>query len=193
MPTLLSKVPLAVVIWLFPLAFLIHDGEEIATVEWWMRTNGGALRDRLGRLKLAGRRSLADSPLVRAVLARAEETNTARFSAIVAGLFVGICAAAALAASGSYLWVTGALIIFFVHIFTHLGQTLLARRYTPGVVTAVVIALPYSVWALGRLLADGAVTWATVWSSLPIGLAGVTALFVMGYALGRLLIRRGRA
>lgn len=29
----------AMMLWLLPVVFFIHDGEEIATMEWWLRKN----------------------------------------------------------------------------------------------------------------------------------------------------------
>lgn len=60
----------------------------------------------------------------------------------------------------------------------HLGQAALVRGYTPGVVTAPLVVLPYSVWAWRRLRAAGvpAAGWSSAVSGLamlPLALAGV--------------------
>lgn len=41
---------------------------------------------------------------------------------------------------------------YFLHAFVHLGQSLVLRGYTPGLVTAVLLVLPTSVYLYWRLL-----------------------------------------
>ncbi|HEY8416023.1 MAG TPA: HXXEE domain-containing protein [Thermaerobacter sp.] len=72
------------------MVLLIHDAEEILTVEAWMRAHAPPrLRQRFGH-----RRAVA------AVLDRMAATTTARFATIVACLFVAVCAASYLALRG---------------------------------------------------------------------------------------------
>lgn len=59
------------------------------------------------------------------------------------------------------------LAVFLLHVFTHLAQTIVLKLFTPGVVTAVLIAFPYSLYAFYRLLHDGVVSEADMgWSLL---------------------------
>lgn len=44
---------------------------------------------------------------------------------------------------------------FGLHGVVHLLQGLLTRGYTPGLLTAPTVVLPYSIWAWRRLKADG--------------------------------------
>lgn len=160
------------IIWLFPVVFLIHDGEEILTVERWLKANHEALAERLGGLRWGAR-----------VLKQAEMYTTAGFSTIVVCLFVGICAASYLAAQGQYVWFAAGLAVLFINVCTHLGQSLLLRRYTPGVFSAALLVLPYALVAYARLLTDGLLTWATIWLSVPLGLLATGLLFVAGNGL----------
>ena len=122
-------------IWAAPVAFLVHDAEEIATLERWLGLHAPAL-------------PAAARPLV--------GITTGQFAVAVGVLFVGILLAAAHGArqarrerlSIPFLLVAGALV---ANAVTHVAQAAYFRGYTPGVVTAVVILLPYGL-ALGRRL-----------------------------------------
>ena len=66
-----------------------------------------------------------------------------------------------------YLPYLAVLAVFLLHVFTHLAQSIVLRMYTPGVVTAVLIALPYSLYAFYRLLQENVVSEADIgWSLL---------------------------
>jgi hypothetical protein len=67
---------------------------------------------------------------------------------------------------------------FGVHGVVHLAQAALFRGYTPGVVTAPIVVIPYSVWAWRRLRRAGVPArgpGAAV-ATFPLLLAGVHAL-----------------
>jgi hypothetical protein len=116
-------------IWLGPFAFLLHDLEEIATVESWLRQHG--------------------AELPRFVQPFAGVT-TDQFAAVVAVLFIGYILAAwhgvhALRHARlplPFLFVTG---VFVANGLTHLAQALYFRGYVPGVITALLVNLPYGI------------------------------------------------
>lgn len=70
---------------------------------------------------------------------------------------------------------------------TGTAQSLLFRGYTPGIVSALLVVFPYCLYTYIRLFGAGIVTWSSIWSSLPLGLAAVVAIFLMGHLLGRKL------
>ncbi|GJM80264.1 hypothetical protein HMSSN139_27600 [Paenibacillus sp. HMSSN-139] len=74
--------------------------------------------------------------------------------------------------------------LFFLHVFTHVAQSLYLKMYTPGVVTAVLIVLPYSLLLFNRLLSENLVTWGEVLLSIPVGLL-VVPLVLVGHELGK--------
>ncbi|MFB9907377.1 HXXEE domain-containing protein [Allokutzneria oryzae] len=64
---------------------------------------------------------------------------------------------------------------FGLHSLTHLAQSALLRRYTPGVITAPLIVAPFSLWAL-KLLRDNGIPLRTRASSFlwfPVALGSV--------------------
>ena len=138
-------------IWLGPVAFLVHDAEEIVTIVPWLHAHRAQL-PALAR------------PLV--------GLDTRQVALAVAVLF-----AANMLAAGHGAWavrrgrvplpflvVTGA---FVANALTHLLQALYFGGYTPGVVTAMSVSLPYG-FAAGRALrragvaSAAALRWAVV-------------------------------
>ena len=63
-------------------------------------------------------------------------------------------------------------LILFANVFTHAGQTVLWGMYTPGVITAVLVVLPYTVIAFRTLKALHMIT-KTTWTTSPIMSVGM--------------------
>lgn len=126
-------------VWLFPVVFLIHDLEEILMVEWFWRQNTTGLVSLLPEAMRATTRELA-------------------WAVAVVGVFVVIATYTGLRALRAgrppLLFGVTASVLFF-NVFTHLAQSVLVVGYTPGVVTAVLLALPYTMYLRSRLAAEG--------------------------------------
>lgn len=128
--------------WAGPALFVVHDAEEILTVAPWLRAHQAELPS-----------------IVRPFAG----ITTGEFSIAVLLLFVGFLAVAAHGArrarqarlSLPFLLVAGA---FAANGITHLGQAALLRGYTPGVVTALLVVVPYGVLLGERLRRSGLVT-----------------------------------
>jgi uncharacterized membrane protein YeaQ/YmgE (transglycosylase-associated protein family) len=59
------------------------------------------------------------------------------------------------------------LFIFFAHVFTHIGQALYLKKYTPGVITSIIIVLPYSSYAYYRFLKEQVISGTDIlWSMI---------------------------
>lgn len=149
-----ERVDLVSVLWLFPIVFVFHDFEEILTVEQWLAHRGERV---LAKIPAFARRLLADT----------FRMNTRLFAQDVLWIYSFIVAAAAAAVFFSvYLPFLVMLAVFFLHVFTHAAQALLLRMYTPGVATAGLLVLPYSLYAYYRLLASGTISWDEIALSL---------------------------
>jgi hypothetical protein len=122
-------------IWAAPAVFVVHDGEELATMIPWLRQHRAALPDVV--------RSVADVSAHQLALA---------MLVLLAGLLAAAWDGARRARRGArptlFLLLAGALA---GNGLTHVGQALLFRGYTPGLVTALLIVLPYGL-GLGRQL-----------------------------------------
>ncbi|GAB6877556.1 HXXEE domain-containing protein [Thermaerobacter litoralis] len=66
-------------------------------------------------------------------------------------------------------------LILFVNVFTHVGQTVVLGMYTPGVVTAGLVVLPYTVSAFQTLRAHQLLTSET-WRVAPLMSAAMLAV-----------------
>lgn len=165
------------VIWLFVLVFVIHDGEEILTTEGWVKAYGGLL--------------LQKYPSAGPLLEKAAQT-TAQFSVTVMFLFVivlAVCywAARAPRPGAAVNAFTALLLVLAGNVVTHVGSTLLMGSYTPGVVTAVLVALPYCVFAIRRLVQEGLFTRRSVLMGLLSGALAVAPVLAAVHLAGRWL------
>ncbi|TNJ64492.1 HXXEE domain-containing protein [Paenibacillus hemerocallicola] len=151
-----AHIHLLSLLWLFPVLFLFHDFEEILTVEHWSRTNGERIMRTL-------------PSLARQLYASSFRMNTRQFAADVLWVYTVIVAATAAAVFFSfYLPYLAALAVFFLHVFTHAGQSLYLKSYTPGVITAIALVLPYSAYAYYRLLSEQIIDSGDILASLSI-------------------------
>ena len=123
--------PLSVLILVLPLplAFLLHDAEEVAVQHRWMENHSGALRQRFPRL--------------RQLLDRLQRLNTKAFAlAALEEFIVLLCATACVLADVPFaleLWAALCL-AFSLHVLLHLGQALAVRGYVPGLVTSILLS-----------------------------------------------------
>ena len=124
--------PLSVLILVLPLplAFLLHDAEEVAVQHRWMENHSGALRQRFPRL--------------RPLLDRLQRLNTKAFAlAALEEFIVLFCATACVLADVSFaleLW-AALFLAFSLHLLLHFGQAVAVRGYVPGLVTSILLSL----------------------------------------------------
>ncbi len=144
-------------------AWAVHDAEELATMARWTREARPWLEERFPGV-----------PWERVEVSQAH-VNTA--IGLVGGVVAGAAALGARTGGRSGVF-QAALAGFGVHGMVHLAQAALVRGYTPGVVTAPVVVIPYAVWAWRRLRDAGVPirpAGAGV-AAFPLVLAGVHAL-----------------
>jgi len=161
-----DKLPLPAVLLLFPVVFMVHDFEEILTVEKWTKQNKekvfALLPKKLHRFFWSS-----------------FHINTLEFAKDVFWIFLAITAAALIAVL--FQWYGFFLIflaIFFFHVFTHFGQSVLFKGYAPGVWTSLFLVLPYSLYAYYRLLHERAVQWEDLFWSF-IGMTAAACALIL--------------
>jgi len=185
-----DKLPLPAVLLLFPVVFMVHDFEEILTVEKWTKQNKekvfALLPKKLHRFFWSS-----------------FHINTLEFAKDVFWIFLAITAAALEFAKDVFwifLAITAAaliavlfqwygfflifLAIFFFHVFTHFGQSVLFKGYAPGVWTSLFLVLPYSLYAYYRLLHERAVQWEDLFWSF-IGMTAAACALILFLIRGR--------
>lgn len=137
-------------IWLFPIAFMLHDFEEVILGEPWLKKNAGEVLARLPR-----RVPAFLTRQIRDVFAK----SAGEFALSVGLIFALVSLSAFLALeAGQYAFFLLASGGFFLHGFMHVGQAVLLRRYVPAVITSLVIAIPYGLVLFPRLIQQGVVS-----------------------------------
>jgi hypothetical protein len=160
------------------LAWAVHDLEEVLAFEPWKRTAVPRLRARFPRVPAM-------------VWRRLESTSEQDFSLAVAivGVLMAAASAAGQASGGRSRYFQLMLAGLGLHTAGHLASTVGTRGYTPGVVTAPLVAAPFAVWAVRQLKA--ADTWEKLSKrDIVPGTALALAVFVGSHALARALNRR---
>ena len=150
-----SQLHLISVLWLFPILFMFHDFEEILTVEKWTKQNKEQV--------------LAVLPKsIRKYFYSSFQMTTVQFANDVFWIFLTITTATCLAVIFSFYYIFLMLLfIFFAHVFTHLGQAFYLRKYTPGVITSIILVLPYSSYTYYRLLKEQVISGTDIlWSTI---------------------------
>ena len=164
--------------WLLPLAFVIHDGEEILTMPRWIAEHRPLL-ERIAHTGAPARRVVDNLP-----------TTTAQVAVAVAVELAVLLLATVLFSRGprpgpALYFYAAALGVFTAHSLTHLGQTLLLGAYTPGVVTAVLIVPAAGVYLYQRLFEAGLLSRRSAWLSGFAGAVGIVPLLLTAHRLGK--------
>jgi hypothetical protein len=169
-------------IWLLFVAFLCNDGEELLTAEAWIRKNPDKYKFAPERLRLDPERSLtAQMAVAIAVVGAAMLTVTvvgARTYTTTGHLHPLFIAALALI-----------LLDGVKHILLSIGL----RGYSSGVVSAVLVQVPYSVYAFQRFFAAGLLTWGEVLRCGVVGVLLIGPLLGLGFALAKRVVPRAPA
>lgn len=170
-----SAISIQSLIWLFLVAFMLHDFEEIIRMEAWYEKHFEEIQKRVPK------------PFQK-IIQSAAQITTAQFSIAVCIEFIVFVPITFLAAEKNiYLLFLGFNMVLLLHVFMHLGQALFLRMAVPGVITAVSITLPYSVYLFYRLLAENLVEWTDIFISLPFGLL-LVPIVILGHKAGELFI-----
>ena len=131
----MSPKRLARILWLLPAIFIVHDTEELLTIPGWLALH------RLDLERMAERNALAAS------LVHTLATTTPQVAVGIGFLlivFVAVTAAASASLRrGPALYIYASLLgILFLHVHSHIGEGILFRGYSPGVITAILVIIP---------------------------------------------------
>jgi len=131
---------------LFPLAFILHDLEQLLFFEPWLKKNAGLIMERV-------------RPRLPAFLLKQLETvvneSTAQFAFPIGLIFILVCLSSYTAVQyGKYVFFLMAAGLFFMHGFIHIGQAILMRKCIPALITSLVIVLPYGIILFWNMLAS---------------------------------------
>jgi hypothetical protein len=79
------------------------------------------------------------------------------------------------------------MVLFFNAFIPHIGATIRFRMYSPGVVTAILITIPFSVYLFQRALTENMLTWNQIWILLGIAPFVMIAFTLAFLQIGKLL------
>ncbi len=123
-----------ILIALLPIIFMIHDFEEIIMFKPWLRKNRKELQERFPKFE----RFLAKNNYF--------DLSTSAFAMAVLHEFILISLVSILSLlCKSYFWWFGAFAVYTLHLFVHIVQWLVYRKYVPVIITSV-LTLPYCIY-----------------------------------------------
>ena len=154
-------------------AWLVHDVEEVLTATWWSRRT-------VPRLRADGWPGW---------LVDGAATSSARFTvaAAVVGVAVLLVAWHGARTGGRSPVFQAVVLVFGWHGLVHTGQAVLVRGYVPGLIAAVLCAVPYSIWAWRACGRNAQARRPSVVTVIGVAVAGI-ALTLAAQSLSWLLL-----
>ncbi len=145
---------------MFVLAFIIHDGEEIALVHKWLQAHGETLRK--------------NHPRFGHMLNHLQRLNTKAFAIAVLEELILLIAVTVYAINGGKyaieLW-SAVFMAFSIHLIIHIGQAVITRGYVPGLITSILL-LPFSYFGMHSIC--------NIFSIAHLCLLAATGILVIG-------------
>jgi hypothetical protein len=155
-------------LWLVPVFFLLHNLEEAPFMESWSRTL-----------------PLKIHPAV----------STRQFAIAVtfltlAGFLLTYLGIRYLPHSIGYVLILGLQAILLFNAFVpHIAASIRFRRYSPGVVTAVLITLPFSYYLFRRALDEPIINWNELWILFAVAPFAMVIFASLSLQIGKALDR----
>jgi hypothetical protein len=165
------------IVWLLPIVFMIHDFEEIIFIKSWINKNKDDLSEKFPKIS-------------KRFLLRLDNFSTSAFALAVATIFVSL----SLITLGSVLfdnyvlWLA-AFMGFFMHLFVHLGQWIILKRYIPAIWTTF-LALTYCVYTLHEIISSNIfqISEIILWTIVGLGLLGIN--FILAHKLSEMFDKK---
>jgi len=160
----LSNMSFGYLLWLVPVFFLLHNLEEAPFMEGWTK-----------------RLPLKIHPTI----------STRQFVVAVTGLTIGGFALTYiglywLPQNSGYLLILEMQAILLINAFVpHLATTIRFRLYSPGVVTAVLITIPFSAYLFQRAFTERLLNWSQFWLLLGIAPFAMICLTLLSLQIGK--------
>lgn len=123
-----------ILIALLPAVFMLHDLEELIFMQPWLLKNDEELKIRFPNLY---------NRIVKKVHKR---MSTSAFGVSIGLIFLALSVTTILSLlTGNYsLWL-GVFMIFFLHLFVHIAQWIIYKKYVPVIISSI-LCLPYCVY-----------------------------------------------
>jgi len=153
-------------LWLVPIFFMLHNMEEAPFMERWSK-------------RLPFKFHPIDST---------RQVVIAMIFLSLGGFLVTYLGVEYLANQTGYLIVLGIQAILLFNAFVpHIAATMRFRLYSPGVVTAILITLPFSFYLFRRALNENVLTWRQFWIMLGIAPFAMVIFALLSLQIGKAL------
>ena len=128
-----------ILIWVFPIVFMIHEFEEIIFMRWWVKKNKEHILSKYPKLG-------------KQVLGQFDVFSTEAFSLIVAEEFLIVSFIVIFSAfTSNYDLYAGLILAFSIHLLTHLIQSIVLKSYTPAIITTLLTGI-FCAYAFVKIL-----------------------------------------
>jgi hypothetical protein len=162
--TFLNSIPFDRLLWLVPIFLTIHNLEEIPFMESWYR-----------RLPVKLPLTITTRQFVIAVT-----------FITIAGFLLTYLGIEYLANPAGYLLVLGIQAIMLFNAFVpHIATTIRFRMYSPGVITAVLIMLPFSYDLFRRAFEENFLSWTQFWIMIGLSPFAVAIIVFLSLQIGK--------
>lgn len=166
--TLLNSIPFDRLLWLVPIFFILHNIEEAPFMESWSK-----------RLPLKIHPMVTTRQFVIAVT-----------FLTIAGFLLTYFAVEHVANPAGHLIVLGIQAILLFNAFVpHIATTIRFRMYSPGVITAILITLPFSFYLFQRALNENIIDSNQFWMLLGIAPFAMVIFAFISLQIGKALDR----
>ena len=166
--TLLNSIPFDRLLWLVPFILTIHNIEEAPFMEGWSK-----------RLPLKVHPTVTTRQFVIAVT-----------FLTIAGFVLTYFGVEYLANQTGYLMVLGIQAILLFNTFVpHIATTIRFRMYSPGVITAILLTLPFSFCLFQRALNENIISWNQFWMLLGVAPFAMVIFAFISLQIGKALDR----
>jgi hypothetical protein len=161
--SLLNSMPFDRLLWMVPVFLMLHNIEEAPFMADWYK-----------RLPLKLPLTITTRQFVIAVTVLT-----------VAGFILTYIGVEYLANQTGYLLVLGMQAILAFNAFVpHIAMTIRFRMYSPGVITAVLMILPFSFYVFRRAFDEDILTWNQFWIMLGIAPFAVGTIALISLQIG---------
>ena len=162
--TFLHSIPFDRLLWLVPIFLTLHNLEEAPLMESWSK-----------RLPIKLPLTITTRQFVIAVT-----------FITIAGFIITYVGVEYLANQTGYLLVLGMQAILAFNAFVpHIATTIQFRMYSPGVITAVLVMLPFSFYLFLRAFEEGILDWTQFWIIFGISPFAVALIALLSLQIGK--------
>lgn len=156
----------------FIIIFMLHNLEEIIMIEKWM-----------GKVYPRVIEKIPDT--IQKELNKSKNITSSQFAVVVfmVSIFASIIIMIAIT-TDRYSLFFGLNLIFALNIFTHPLQSLYLRAYTPGLLTSLLLIIPYNIFFLNFYITSEHFTKSTLLESI-ILLIIFIPIFILSHRIGK--------